>query len=208
MKSKDTNNQSDKMSQPKSELGSGGADHSKRRLLKGIITTAPVVMAISSKPALANFCGVSGFLSGNLSHHNADKRCGGYSHGHYKQEIPETDTTTFYEVFHHTVWEGHGGKWGMPNTTQHTGTHNTHSTGTPTFHEVLWMQGNEDTYMFGAHAIAAYLNAHNVPGYGLEPDTVREMVRQIIEVGVYTHPGTGKTLDAEEFAYFIDQTYH
>lgn len=200
MKSKDSKDLSGNLSQPESEMDSGGADRSKRRLLKGVITSAPVVMAVSSKPALANLCTVSGFLSGNLSHHNADTSCGGYSHGHYMQVIPETDTTTFYEVFHHTVWEGHGGKWSMPN--------HMNDTGTPTFHEVLWMQGSEDSYRFGAHAIAAYLNAYNVPGYGLDPSEVTIMVRDIIKQGVYVHQGTGRTLDAQGFVEFIEQTYH
>ena len=198
MKSKDAKNLSGELNQP--ENGSGDASHSKRKLLKGIVTTAPVVMAISSKPALANFCTVSGFLSGNLSNPNSEKSCGGRSPGYYKSKhgVPHDDPTTFHKVFD-GVWRGNDGVYWSPPDMM--------GKGTPTFYEVLNMGGNNDHYEFGAHAIAAYLNAHNIVGYGLKPEEVTTMVYDIITNGVYTHPGTGKTLDAQGFVYFITQTF-
>ena len=55
--------------QIKSETGGVVEDKSKRRLLRNIAVTTPVVLAVSSKPALAN-AAVSGMMSGNLSNQN------------------------------------------------------------------------------------------------------------------------------------------
>ena len=195
MKSKDSKDLSGKLSQP--EMGSGEADSGKRRLLKTIVATAPVVMAVSSKPALANFCSVSGFLSGNLSNHNDDQSCGGKSPGYWKNNYARHYSQEMFDQFKFkqefgALWYGDQGRW-----------HDDVK-----FREVLNYEGHEDAYKFGFHAIAAYLNAVNIPGYGLSPDDVADMVAQIAGGGLYTHPGTGKTLDAEEFTAFIIQTYH
>lgn len=198
MKSKETKNLSSKVSQPEPEKGTGGADNNKRRLLKGLATSAPVVMAVSSKPALANFCTVSGFLSGNLSNHNEDRRCGGKSPGYWKMNYDRHYSREVFDLFKFKqefgcLWYGDQGPW-----------HDDIK-----FREILNYEGNEDAYKFGFHAIAAYLNAVNIPGYGLSPDDVANMVIQIAGPGgVYTHPGTGKTLDAQDFVAFIEQTYH
>ena len=204
MKSKETKNLSSEMSQPEPERGTGGADKNKRRLLKGLATSAPVVMAVSSKPALANFCTVSGFLSGNLSNHNEDKHCGGMSPGLWKNNYgryfdEQTFRRTKFKDEFGVLWYGdNAGHW--------------HDD--VTFLEVLNFQGEEDRYKFGFHAIAAYCNALKIPGYGLEADNpttgtgVVQMVQDIVTNGYYEHSATGKTLDAAEFVRFIEQTYH
>lgn len=190
MKSKDTKNQPVEMSQSDSEKGSEGADHSKRKLLKGLVTTAPVVMAMSSKPALANFCTVSGFLSGNLSNPNGQTYCGGRSPGYWINHVPEKYvSTTFKDVF--------GANWGsdwMPD---------------PTLYEVLKMGGGDDRFQFGAHAVAAFLNADPTmpPDYPLSVLEVGDMVGQILLSGSYFHPGTGQTLDAQQVVLFFEGTF-
>lgn len=76
MKSKDPINQTKSLvstklekKQIKSEEGSVVENHSKRRLLINIALTTPVVMAVSSKPSLAQSvnAGDSIQMSGNLS---------------------------------------------------------------------------------------------------------------------------------------------
>ena len=77
MKSKDPINQTNRLiasthekKQLKSETESVVENQSKRRLLRNIAVTTPVVLAVSSKPALAVDCTGSIMLSGNLSNHN------------------------------------------------------------------------------------------------------------------------------------------
>lgn len=178
----------------------GGTDTSKRRLLKGIAGAAPVVMAVSSKPVLAGFCTVSGFLSGNLSNHRSEQYCGGRSPGFYKSPngVPADDPTTFFQVFGGVWKDGNGNFWPMPDGLDGD---------TPTFYQVLNMTGNEDRYEFGAHAVATYLNAYNVSGFALTPTEVVSMVREVIAYGEYRHPSTGRVLDAEELVEFFQQTF-
>ncbi|MDT8383076.1 MAG: hypothetical protein RRB22_01530 [Gammaproteobacteria bacterium] len=197
MSSKDSNKQIDPVIPSSDETPTAQADTGKRRLLKGLMATAPVVMAVSSKPALANFCTVSGFLSGNLSHHDAGQRCGGKSPGYWKNNYdrhydPEAFKQVKFRQEFGVLWYGSGGPWDADIS----------------FLTILNFEGNEDAYKFGFHAVAAYLNAVNISGYGLTPNDVAEMVAQIAGSGVYTHPGTGKTLDAQDFVEFIEQTYH
>lgn len=172
----------------------GSPDSSKRRLLKGAVTAAPVVMAVSSKPALARFCTVSGFLSGNLSNNNTGQHCGGRSPGYWINHCTkEMQHTTFLEVFG-DVWHGDMGDWPR----------NHH---TPTLYDVLKMTGNEDRYQFGAHAVAAYQNALEFSGYPMSIYDVGAIVSEVLQYGYYTHPVTGRTLDAQEVVDFFYQTF-
>ncbi len=41
-----------------------------------------------------------------------------------------------------------------------------------TFEQVLNLNGNQDQYQFGAHVVAAYLNAMEIDGYGQTPQDV------------------------------------
>ena len=75
MKSKDPINQTKSLvsnklekKQMKSESEPVVENHSKRRLLINIAVTTPVVLAVSSKPTLAQAV-VSGNMSGNTSNH-------------------------------------------------------------------------------------------------------------------------------------------
>ncbi|HEC19857.1 MAG TPA: hypothetical protein ENI97_11010 [Gammaproteobacteria bacterium] len=148
-------------------------------------------MAVSSKPALAHFCTVSGFLSGNLSHHDDRHYCGGRSPGYWMNHVtPEMKTRTFREVFG-DVWRGKYGKW----------------SGDPTLYEVLKMTGHDDRYQFGAHAVAAFQNALEFSDYPMSVDEVVDIVAQVLAFGYYTSPGTGQTLDAQDVVGFFYQTF-
>ena len=169
----------------------GEPDSSKRRLIKGVAKAAPVVMAVSSKPALANFCTVSGFLSGNLSNHDDQHYCGGRSPGYWMNHVtPEMKDVTFKEVFGDN-WYGDTGTW----------------MGEPTLYQVLKMNGHEDRYQFGAHAVAAYQNALKFSDYPMSIYDVGDIVSQVLVTGYYTSPGTGQTLDAQQVVDFFYQTF-
>ena len=206
MKLQDTNNKPVKSTQHSpdtsksgTEVGVAGTNNSRRHLLKKISATAPVVMAVSSKPALANFCTVSGLMSGNLSSQNDLDGCGGISPGGYKENPNRSARTDpFLNVFG-ALWHGEdnpgNGEYTWPDDI--------------TFAEVLSLGGNKDRYEFGAHVVAAYINAKEIPGYGQTPDDVVRITREIIDNGSYVIPGTnGSTIDAEGYVDFIQQTFH
>ena len=224
MKSKDSKDQLGKLSQPEPEMDSGGADRSKRRLLRGVITTAPVVMAVSSKPALANFCTVSGFLSGNLSNHATEGyRCGGRSPGYWKNHDHNHKSHSFKEVFGDN-WRGDYSVYLSHNDHEDEDEDDYHNRnggqscyrlsydgkwdGEPTLDRVFNMDGNDDIHKFGAHAAAAYMNAVAFPGtYPMTTFQVGEIVVEVLSTGEYYHKTTGKTLDVEEVVEFFKQTF-
>ena len=57
-----------------------------------------------------------------------------------------------------------------------------------TFEQVLNLNGNQDQYQFGAHVVAAYLNAMEIEGYGQTPQDVIRITSEIIDTGVYEIP--------------------
>jgi hypothetical protein len=172
--------------------GNSQPDVTKRKLLKGAVTTAPVVMAVSSKPALAGFCTVSGFLSGNLSNPHSQEYCGGRSPGYWINHVTEDmKHTKFTEVFG-KVWRGKYGDWSHD----------------PMLKEVLHMDGNDDLYQFGAHAVAAYQNALVYAGtYPMSIYDVGNIVGDVLLHGSYTDETTGRVLDAQEVVAFFSQTF-
>ena len=189
-----------------------GFDNSKRRLLKGAIGTTPVILAVTSKPVLAGWCTVSGFLSGNLSQNHGQERCGGLSPGYWKNHIDNCDEgrvqhdgnpltkdrePTFYGLFGGVWRENDGGTYWT-----------TLQNKTPTLREVLYFHGYEDQYEFGAHAIAAYMNAKYIQGYGMDVQYVLNLVGNVlVNGGFYEDPMTHKVLYADEIVDFIKQTF-
>ena len=202
MSSNDNNPQNHPTDNPLvSEKKVSGPDSSRRRLLKGAVGASPIILAVSSKPVLAGWCTVSGFLSGNLSNHHM-KTCGGRSPGYWKRRCrlyPEGgDKVTFLYMFG-GVWKRGASngyeQWPMDTTT-------------PSFNKVLHWGGDDDLYEFGAHAIAAYMNAKYVSGYGMTTEDVGNIVGQILYSGVYTDATTGQTLTPEQIVDFIKQTFN
>lgn len=212
MKSKDSKDQLGKLSQPEPEMDSGGADRSKRHLLKGVISTAPVVLAVSSKPALANFCTVSGFLSGNLSNPNSQTYCGGRSPGYWMNHGHPDKSLSFKAVYgknwegNYSVYLNHSDKDDGPKCypLKVDGSW----VGEPTLDRVLRMDGNDDLHQFGAHATAAYLNSVAFAGtYPMTKFQVGEIVADVLQNREYYNEATGKTLDILEVIEFFEQTY-
>lgn len=196
-KSQESNNDNPLISQGKGT----NTDNSKRRLLKGVIGSTPIIMAASSKPVLAGWCTVSGFLSGNLSAHNQNRNCGGRSPGYWKRRIrnyPEGgDSVTFLYLFG-AVWKrgATNGYASWPTDGQ-----------TPSLKKVLSWGGDDDLYEFGAHAIAAYMNAKYISNYGMTTADVGNIVGQILYSGSYTDATTGQVLSPEQIVDFIQQTF-
>lgn len=184
-------------------------DTSRRRLLKGVVGATPVILAVSSKPVLAGMCRVSGYLSGNLSQPEKETLCGGHSPEYWRYRIAKNDKTTFYNKFG-CIWrDGYGIDWPKPTKDKYStySLDTNKQAKTPTFYKVLNMLYDEDQYKLGSYAVAAYLNAYNVPGYGLAPDEVKDMVQQVVAFGEYKDPSTGKVLDAQELVAFFAQTF-
>jgi len=162
----------------------------RRKFLVGAAVSTPVILSIVSRPALGGACTVSGFLSGNLSNPHAQEICGGRSPGYWINHL--SDTTTKYADVFGGVWYGRYGAWDA-NTT---------------LYQALAMTGNEDRYQFGAHSVAAYLNAVD-PGiaYSMTPTEVINIVSDVLVLGQYTHPGTGRVMDAQEVVDFFFGTF-
>ena len=181
-------------------MGDKHSPQSARRkfLIKSAAASVPVILTVTSRPAMGgNFCTPSGFLSGNLSDHgdDHDRSCNGLSPGYWKHSFPKQfEDVRFSRVFGGVWVDGRGVPW-EPDTT---------------LKQVLHFRGNEDRYRFGAHAVAAYLNAeHRIRlHYPMEVDTVIDIVRQVLTVGVYTDPSTGLSMDAMEVKEFFEGTYH
>ncbi len=162
----------------------------RRKFLISAAVTTPVVLSIISRPALGATCTVSGFLSGNLSNPQQQDFCGGRSRSYWKNQF--SDTTTKYADVFGGVWKGRRGYWGNGTT----------------LYRVLRKGARGDLYQFGSHSVAAYLNAVD-PGvaYSMSPAEVVDIVDQVLTLGQYTHPGTGRVLDPQEVADFFFGTF-
>ncbi len=168
------------------EAGSTGSARleSRRRFLKGAGIAAPaVIMTVSSRPVLANHCTVSGTLSGNLSNPDDDHYCAGYTPGYW---MNHTDWPVPYSPG--TCSDRRGGHCrayenGTPfhaaytNGAGQAGSFAGDLYGAASMMEVLAMNGVDDRYQLGAHAVAALLNAAY---FG--PETFGYTVDQIIEM--------------------------
>jgi len=86
-------------------VASGENRENRRRLLKGIVASAPVIASVASRPVLAaRNCTESGQLSGNAS--GPDDECGGEgcTPGYWKNHLGQwcqsyPPSATFYDVF-------------------------------------------------------------------------------------------------------------
>ena len=175
------------------DKAAGGISARRRRLLKGTVAATPLLLTAVSRPVLGGgVCTPSGFLSGNLSHATHHVTCGGRSPGYWKKNCPHHHRNRlFRDIFGGNWRDVHGDEW----------------TPDPTLFTVLWMTGSEDLYEFGAHAVAAWLNAVQLSDYVMREDEVWEVVNQVIHKLMYTDPVSGRTMDAEETVYFFSGTF-
>ncbi len=164
----------------------------RRRFLLGGAATAPVILTLTSRPAFASQCSVSGRQSGNLSK-PADHQCVGLTPGYWKT--------------HPDQWNGSGYDPGKCTETKHgmtkNGTCTTYSGGTRcadifsilvdppdlTLMQALWLdaQGNPPTLL--AHMVAGLLNAWR---YG---------------VGESSYPGYAYGYTVPDFIAYVNSRY-
>lgn len=155
--------------------------NSRRRFIKGVASTTPVLLTVANRPVLASNCSVSGAISGNLSDGRTQFVCAGLTPGY---------------------WGQHPFEWPAPYTPgscvgrvsgQHC-SHNSYNNDGTMFHNplagcagnlysndsmmnVIHQGGNNDHYQLGAHTSAAILNAQR---YG--PDVYGYNVKQVQDI--------------------------
>lgn len=132
-------------------------DQSRRRLT-GAALGVSAVFTLASRPVWANQCTISGMASGNLSAPGG-VICAGCTPGYWLNH--PMNWPTDYKPGTCLVcqatgsgnkcneWDSDGSRFPFPSTTY----------GAKTMMQVLAMEGNEDAFQLGAHAIAALLNA-------------------------------------------------
>lgn len=173
---------------PSEDVRVSGADESKRRLLKGAITAAPVVMAVTSMPVWGNNCSLSGILSGPNSGGQDTYQCQGCTPGFWKTnpnvwpgEHPGGSTVGFYNEDSGTCSKTEGGQgnstcknWDNTGTKFDTIFGGGAAASLGLFDEdnlpmslmqVMWAEKSKThaNGALGAHLVAAYFNAWSFP---------------------------------------------
>ncbi|TDY03795.1 hypothetical protein EDC23_0165 [Thiohalophilus thiocyanatoxydans] len=165
--------------------GSAGERHdeSRRRLIRGA-AAAPIIFTLASRPAWGGVCTISVMASDNLSHPGRTDNCNGNTPGYWKQH-PEMWPAPYepgssegddkqkvgISASGSQQYAGDGTKFqhvfGMAHPTGHD----------KTMMQVMQLNGNEDPYELGAHAVAAVLNAAywGAELYGYTPDEIVHM---------------------------------
>ncbi|MBW8306193.1 MAG: hypothetical protein K0M46_04930 [Thiobacillus sp.] len=140
-------------------------DHSRRKLT-GAALGVSAVFTLASRPVWANQCTISGMASGNLSTPGG-VACAGCTPGYWLNHPMNWPTDYLPGTCLECQptgggnkckeWDDDGTAFPFPSTTYNG----------KTMMQVLAMNGNEDPYQLGAHAIAALLNAAAAypPGY-------------------------------------------
>jgi len=206
----------------------------KRRSLTKTGLAAPVIMCLANRPAFGAVCTVSGFISatpGDLSsqRHVVDS-CGGFSPGAWC--TPYNGDGSWLEITWDTlVWTPggpetklkisvHGVNEGLGNrsitrfpsdpagTTMATAFGYNGYLGSESMYDVLWMGGTADPEQFGAHIVAALLNAaKNIyPANTLTVAKVRDMYKQL-STGTY-EAAPGVFWSRATTVAYIQQTFH
>lgn len=132
-----------------------------RRKLTGAAIGVSAVFTLASRPVWANQCSISGMASGNLSA-PGNITCAGCTPGYWLNHpmnwpsdySPGTclECQVTGSGNKCKTWKNDGSRFPFPSTTY----------ADKTMMQVLAMQGNEDKFQLGAHAIAALLNAATV----------------------------------------------
>lgn len=140
----------------------------------GLAVGAAVILTVASRPVLANLAcqAPSGFCSGNVSQHGTPLTCTGYPPFYYGTRAGEwpsscmpgtcattgngqrTDYQSDGTPFHSSICNDgsmRGTKCGVFAGSQF---------GSQTLMQVIWLDGVGDPYLFGAHMVAALLNAY------------------------------------------------
>jgi hypothetical protein len=200
----------DKPLKIKSE-NAGDAPDSRRRFLKGAAGAAPILMTVASRPVLGAQCTPSAWVSGNLSDHGHTRlSCGGRSPGYWKARPRRWDVTHYRPGtckedldYRHSTCTAYKGDGTAFNAVFPAG--NSYYDG-KTLMQVLWLDGGGDPYQLGAHIVAALLNADSIADYGMKPEDVIEIYRQLVTTGMYK-PSAGDSLTAQDVVLFIQNTF-
>ncbi len=158
---------------------------SRRRFLKGASIAAPVIMTVASRPVLANHCTVSGTLSGNLSNPDDDHYCAGLTPGYWRNHVEWPYPYTAGRCDSHTGGGNHCDRYvdgtpfhlGYSNSQRQAGPFEGDLYGNLSMMEVIILNGRDDRYQLGAHAVAALLNAAHfgVDIFGYTPQQIIDM---------------------------------
>lgn len=142
-------------------------------------------MTVASRPVLARHCTVSGTLSGNLSNPNDDHYCAGFTPGYWLNHA--SDWPVPYYPGECQSAHGAGGCDSYVNGTPfHSAYTNSGGMrgpfggdlfGKQSMMEVIRLNGSDDRYQLGAHAVAALLNAVHFGAeiFGYPPEQIIEM---------------------------------
>lgn len=174
---------------PEAPTEKNGADfkENRRRLLKGGMAAAPVLMTLASRPVLGGGgdtpgeCKTpSGFASGNVSQHGTPHYCSGRTPGYWKAHL-EAWPPPYYP----TTTSGPGGHTATLFHSPTTGLNGTQFPG-KTMLEVLNMGGG-DYIALARHIVAALLNAKAglVPPEVLSESAVRDIWNSYVAKGYY-----------------------
>lgn len=189
---------------PSVQANHGRPRVSRRQILKVGATIPPVVLTLTSRPAMGAWCTPSTWASANLSGKVQD--CNGRTPGYWKTHPelweacgldPGTCTNT-----------GGGGKGGGGTCTAWSGGTPFHgpplfgpagvvNVGTLSAMQVLWQMPGS----FASFAVAAYLNACSDIGYALSEGDVLAIVNAIISSGIY-----GELMSVADAKEFLEQT--
>lgn len=158
------------------------ADPSRRRFAKGSIAVGSAVLfTLANRSALANQCSVSGMMSGNLSNPQTQVVCEGCTPG-YWQTHPERWPAPYEPgTCANSQSDGPNGtgravcrSWNNDGTRFHS-VFSGMMYGDATMMQILQMNGNQDPYQLGAHAVAALLNSAILANFGHTPDDIISM---------------------------------
>ena len=162
-------------------------------LKKGAVVSVPLVLSAFSRPVLAERCGLSGLISGNLSGHDDDQCVLGLSPGAWKNRMAGKNTGDVL--------------WPAPFTLD------------TLYHDATYgFEGNiyDDTTMYdqlfctsmtecgaGEHFVAALLNAYYFDNYVLSIADVHQLWHEYM----YNDTTTINELGYFEFNTFLDSTW-
>jgi hypothetical protein len=171
----------------------------RRRFLRLGLGAAPVVLTLTSRPALARSCATLSATASMAADpltsagHGMDVCLGG-SPGRWRRAkemrglFGNAEGPVFQTVFGF-LWDG---AW-KPETR---------------FGDVLKMTGSQDPRQFGAHLVAAYCNAMEYAGrYPLTTRQVVDIGTAIAMTGAFQVPDTHQYWGVEEVKAFLEQTY-
>lgn len=194
-------NKDKNMDKPLPKLG-------RRKLIKGAVGAAPLLVTLASRPAWGgNFCW-SGIQSGNVSGQSRDTCAFGLSPGYYKNNVlanggatspgwPTTDPLQALSITsgcanlksNGTISKTCKDLFEDPNASNVPGTtlgELFYSAPTNlrdmTLMQVLWQESGS----FAFHAIAAYFNALNFNNYAFSPTDALGIINDIFATGMHT----------------------